>query len=175
MKLTQFALPIVFALGTLAAHADTFNWTLTGPDASLGGFPETGSGTLTATLSGTNEWTISSVTGIIGGNEITGLASFDGNDNLLFPTDSILDPSGFSVETASGELINIFSFYNPGSVITPGNNFGEIIGGTGSGFGVGTFALEAQNTPVPEPATFVMLGTGILGAAGALRRRFVRS
>lgn len=169
MKLTRvlrlFTLPAALALTTLAAHADTFDWSLSAPASSLGGFTETGSGTLTADFTG-GEWVISSITGIVGGSNITGLTA-DG-DNLLFPGDSLLDGTGLGFETANGDDINIFSFYAPGSVISPGNNFGEFVNG---GFtGVGTFAVS-ENSPVPEPSSLLLLGTGVLSAAGALRRK----
>jgi PEP-CTERM motif len=35
-------------------------------------------------------------------------------------------------------------------------------------------AVDLSTDPVPEPSTLVLLATGVLGAAGALRRRFVR-
>ena len=38
--------------------------------------------------------------------------------------------------------------------------------------GVEDLTMTVTSSPVPEPSTFALLGTGILGAAGAVRRRF---
>jgi len=178
MKLIRFvrlfALPATLALVTLAAHADTFDWTLTGPSASLGGFSVTGSGTLTATAPTSGDaWVITAITGTADGSNITGLSTFEGSDNLLFPATTYLNTDGLGFSLANGTNVNVFSFYAPGSTdITPGNNYGEIV--STASFGVGTFSLT-ENSPVPEPSTFALLGTGLLGAAGAVRRKLGRA
>ncbi len=159
------------SLAAVSANAATYVWTLTGPAASLGGFAEDGSGSLTTGLVG-GKLGITGITGQIGGSAITGLITSNGADNLFFPSDplDLLDTKGLGVTTASGQSIDIFSFFAPGSTgIDPThNNYGEI--GAGS-FGVGTFSATA----VPEPGVWALFIAGVFGIGALLRRRGGRS
>lgn len=158
-------LPFSAVIATADAATVTFDWTLTGPDASLGGFEYTGGGTITATTTGTpGVDLITGISGEVNGSSVTLLAAntFEGNDNLLYPTGvtatnpTVLSGNGLAFAIGAGD-IDIFSFGGNGT----GNAYGEFSPG---GFGVGTFSV----TPVsatPLPPTWTMMVLGILGLA----------
>jgi hypothetical protein len=178
-------LPLAVALPAAAATV-TYDWTLTGPAATLGGFVWTGSGTVTATT-GSGSDTITAITGTVTNgtvtDSITGLATPGTFDNLLFPigttfsgppvvtsgsylSASDLDTKGLGFTIAAG-TIEVFGGYAPNSTdVTPGNNYDEI--GPG-GFGVGTFALTA--TPLPAALPLFAGGLGILALMARRRQR----
>jgi hypothetical protein len=173
MKVAVFAACALALVGVSANRANastvTFDWTLSGPAASLGGVPLPGSGTITATV-GTNGDTVTGITGTIGGSTITGLTTADGSDNLIFPSGTApLDTKGLAF-TAGGETIDIFSFFAEGSPPS-GNAFGEIVFGSSSGFGVGTFSLSPAVSATPLPPTWTMMLSGLLGLALVLYRK----
>ncbi len=159
-------LPFMVAVAPANASSVTYDWTLTGPAASLGGIPFPASGTITATVSTHGGETVTGITGTIDGSTITGLAA--GGDNLLFPSGtSPLDTSGIDFTTASGQTFNIFSFFAEGSPPS-GNAYGELGGGA---FGVGTFTLTpVAATPLPSTWGMMLLGLGVLGFMGYRRR-----
>ena len=54
------------------------------------------------------------------------------------------------------------------------SNDGNTIVGYGRNSDGNLEAWAANISPVPEPSTIILLGTGLLGLAGASRKRFLR-
>jgi len=65
----------------------------------------------------------------------------------------------------SGTPVNFESFVTGGARGGGGSNF------TGSNSGTGHFTVGPSSTTVPEPSSMLLLGSGLVGTASALRRR----
>lgn len=183
MKLTLSLLTVsclaLFLTSTATAHADTFAFTATGEFPSFLG---SGSGTLTAIADPTiaNAFDVTGISGTVDGNPIVGLlpcATYDPNHPCLssgngFFYDNLLYPDGFG---ASGITVLDFrgigfdlgngvegSYFASSSHIISFITNGPHDNGNPVGFSI---------TAIPEPASFLLLGIGLLSTAGAVRRR----
>jgi hypothetical protein len=170
MKKYFLALFVILCLAVpMAAFANTFTFSY---DSVTSGLVDV-DGIITAQSTGNpNEWWITGVTGTRNGNAITSFASGGPGsftyldvaiDNLLYVPPGELSHtgnSGFVFGTIDGE-------FNP--YWLSGTTYYEYKRGGGNGSqGI---EIIGQISAVPEPASMLLLGFGLIGLAGFSTRR----
>jgi hypothetical protein len=188
-SLALLALATALAV-TSVARADSFTFTFS--DGSV-----SGSGTLTGAYEGVgNPWLITGGVGTFSDGDDSGSVSLVANSNgpgsstvagigyddlldLFQNSGSYLDGDGLLFQFgSSGDYLNLFFSYSVGG--GGPNYYGWYDSPQGNGdFGIesatGNFTITSYDisdeSPVPEPGSYLLLGTGLFAIAGLLLHR----
>lgn len=184
IRILSLTASTLLAISALAARADSYTFTIsTGSTSTTPGTTFVVSGTLIGTPVLTNPSNpaieLTSITGAGQGYAFTGVVPLGANpgfayDNLIFtdPNAPHLDALGDLLTLTSPIGTSLAHVYNNGAyhvdVFDP-NDPVDI-----TPFAIDTFVLTPTPNAVPEPSSWLLLGTGILAfATAALTRRLV--
>src|SRR5579863_770880 len=129
-----------------------------------------GSATVTGDGSATEGFQFASITPIelLAGQTYTISAATNGDNYAI--TSGGTPGQGFTKGSGFDYLAHVEAECSGSDACFPSNNYGTSFADFGANF---TYT-GGGNSPVPEPSTFLMLGSGLAGLAGIVRRKFVR-
>jgi PEP-CTERM motif len=171
------------------AHAQSgYSYSFSGPGIS-------GSGDVFLnSTSDSIEYSVASMTGQVNGITIVGVLpvdTYNNNDNLFFNDSDYLDGNGVAFSLTTGANVDIYYDTDDNNYYFQGDGDFQVNGGTppqpdsaefrsflqplGSPQNDPAIELDsftfAPLGPTPEPSSIIMLGTGLLGVAGVMRRQ----
>jgi len=160
------ALPVLFFVLTgaqnLFANSVTFDFSFSGAGISS-------SGTFAATLVSGDEYLVTSISGMQNGSAMTLLppGTYAGNNNEVFSSSPFLSFGGLAFVLANGSTdYNIY--YNAST-----KSYFECNSASGPcGAGDGT-PISFNLTEIPEPGSMMLMGSGLIGLAGMVRRKLL--
>jgi hypothetical protein len=192
LRLVTLVAAAAFATSSLAAFADTITYTESAIGTGSLGKTDFTNALVTITATGDTGSVVDKGGGvfvIILPVELTveGLGSTMFTDVIQFVSNNV-GVAGVGDNTNGLGLLftdnSVFTTYNLQSGIGPisgpsgfnaGSSFGTADGAfVTTSFGTSTFEAVEASSSVPEPSTIAMFGTGLLGLAGAARRKVLR-
>jgi hypothetical protein len=153
---------VTIGLSSAAAFADTVTFTLSTPTQYLGG---TAGGTVTydvtATASASN-----------GADVFLNGDSFNVGAPLTLDDTDFFANAPFFLAPGDSDTFDMFTVTVPAGTM-PGNysGFFTVLGGADGGAGNALGTVNFVTTVTPEPGSFILLGSGMAGLVGVVRRK----